>query len=77
MTNKEIAVKVLNMYGCCTSKEIAHFARLRLNESMTPTQAAGAIRPLIAKGLAANSKNDKNVTVYWLTEEGKRVLKEE
>ena len=44
---------------------------------MTPTQAAGAIRPLVAKGLAANSKNDKNVTVYWLTEEGKRVLKEE
>lgn len=77
MTNKEIAVKVLNMYGCCTSKEIAHFAQLRLNESLTPIQAAGAIRPLVTKGLAANSKNDKNVTVYWLTEEGKRVLKKE
>lgn len=72
MTNKEIVIEVLSMYSCCTSKEIAHFAKLRLNKDITPTQAAGAIRPLISHGLVSSSKNDKNITVYWLTEEGKK-----
>ena len=37
-------------------------------------QAAGALRPLTAKGYAANSKNEYNKTVHWLTTAGKEAL---
>ena len=66
MTNKEIVIEVLSMYNCCTSKEIVHFAKLRLNQNITSAQVAGILRSMISYNQAGSSKNDKNVTVYWL-----------
>lgn len=73
MTNKRIVGNILKTYGCCSSKQIANLANLRMGVSITPTQAAGAIRPLVSHGYASSSKDDKNVTIYWLTEEGKKI----
>ncbi len=77
MTNKEIVMEILDTYGCSNSKQIANLAYLRLNEHITPAQAAGAIRPLVKAGWAGSSKDDKNTTIYWLTEEGKKNKKKE
>lgn len=66
MSNKEIVIEILQTYGCSTAKQIANLAHRDYDVALTPAQVSGVIRPLIAKGLAANSKNDKNMTVYWL-----------
>ena len=65
MEKKDLVKEVLNTYGCSTSKEIANLIYRNYGIQITPAQVAGVIRPMIAKGLAASSKNDKNVTVYW------------
>lgn len=66
MSNKEIVIEILNTYGCSTSKEIVNLAYRKFNISITPSQVAGIMRPLISRGLSASSKNDKNITVYWM-----------
>lgn len=68
MTNKEAVIRVLKDYGCSTSKEIAVLALRDYQVSMTPASAAGAIRPLISAGLAANSKDASGRIKYWLTD---------
>lgn len=67
MDKKEAVVKVLDTYGCSTSKEIAVLALRDFGLALTPAQVAGTMRPLIAKGLAASSKDSKGATKYWLT----------
>ena len=77
MENKEMVVEVLNDYGAMTSRQIAVQINLRHDVVLSPAQVAGAMRPMVAKGYAANSKDSHNKTVYWLTDFGKReVLKE-
>ena len=77
MTNKELVVNVLNTYGAMTSRQIAVQVNLNHGVVITPAQAAGAIRPLIVKGYAANSKDGGGKTYYWLTDEGKNSLQKE
>ena len=48
-----------------------------LRTGYRPAQAAGAIRPLVKAGWAGSSQDDKNTTIYWLTEEGKKNKKKE
>lgn len=66
MSNKEMITNTLHTYGPSTSKEIANLVIREYNTRLSPSQIAGSLRPLIAKGVAASSKNDKNVTVYWM-----------
>lgn len=66
MTNKEAVVDVLSKYGCMTSKEIAVMVMRDYELSVTPAQVAGSLRPLIAQGLAASSKDSYGKTKYWL-----------
>lgn len=66
MSNKEVVIEVLKKYGCSSSRQIAILALRDYDVHMTPAQVSGALRPMIAKGLAANSKDDKNTTIYWL-----------
>lgn len=74
MTNKDMIVDVLNIYGAMTSHQIAVQVNKVHNVVLTPAQVAGAMRPLVAKSYAANSKDAKNKTVYWLTDFGKQEL---
>ena len=66
MTNKEMVVQVLGDYGAMTSRQIAVQINNKLGVILTPAQIAGAVRPLIAKGEAASSKDEHNQTRYWL-----------
>ena len=66
MTNKEMVVEVLGNYGAMTSRQIAVQIHNKLGVTLTPTQVAGAIRPLIVAGKAASSKDERNQTRYWL-----------
>ena len=75
MKNKDMVVSVLRDYGAMTSSQIAVQVNIRYDVSMTPAQAAGALRPLTAKGYAANSKDGYGKTVHWLTDAGKEALK--
>lgn len=74
MTNKELVVNVLNTYGAMTSRQIAVQINNKHGISITPAQVAGALRPLAAKGMTANSKDAHGKSVYWLTDYGKQEL---
>lgn len=70
-TNKEMIIEVLDTYGAMTSHQIAVQINNKMGVVLTPAQVAGALRPLIARGEAANSKNAYGKTVYWITDFGK------
>ena len=67
MSNKEVVVEILSTYGAMTSTQIAVQAQVKKGFSITPAQVAGVLRPLIATGKAASSKNEYNKNVYWIT----------
>ena len=77
MTNKELVVDVLNTYGAMTSRQIAVQINNVHGVILTPAQVAGAMRPLTAKGMTANSKDAHSKSVYWLTDYGKQELLKE
>lgn len=67
MTNKDVIIKILNEHPCLTAMEVRQFAKRLYNYDITPQAVAGAMRPLIAAGLAASDKHPSNgKTVYWL-----------
>lgn len=67
MTNKDVIIKILNEHPCLTAMEVRQFAKRLYNYDITPQAVAGAMRPLIATGLAASDKHPSNgKTVYWL-----------
>ena len=66
MTNKEMVVEVLTKYGAMTSKQLAVQLNVKKGVIMTPAQVAGVLRPMIAKGEVANSKDERNQTRYWM-----------
>lgn len=76
MTNREKVVKILNTYGAMTSKQCANLINREFGGIITPAQVSGAVRPLIAKGYIANSKDAHNKSVYWMTDYGKEAMKE-
>jgi hypothetical protein len=71
VTNKEMVAEILSTYGAMTSKQIAVQLNIKKGVVLTPAQVAGALRPLVAQGKAANSKDGKGGTRYWLTDFGK------
>ena len=67
MTNKDVIIKVLSTHSCLTAMEMRQFAKRLYNYDITPQAVAGAMRPLIAAGLAASGvRPDNEKTVYWL-----------
>ena len=68
-SNREMIVEVLNTYGAMTSKQIANIVNRDFKTTITPSQVAGAIRPLIATGKAAASKDAYGKAVYWTNKE--------
>lgn len=67
MTNKDVILQVLSAHSCLTAMEVRQFAKRLCNYNITPQAVAGAMRPLIAAGLAASGvRPDNGKTVYWL-----------
>ena len=70
MTNRDIVIKVLNEHPCLTAMEVRQFAKRLCTYDITPQAVAGAMKPLIAAGLAASDKHPSNgKTVYWINKE--------
>ena len=70
MTNKDVVIKVLNEHPCLTAMEVRQFAKRLCNYDITPQAVAGAMKSLIAAGLAASDKHPSNgKTVYWINKE--------
>ena len=69
MSNREMVVKVLKEYGAMTARQIAVQINNKMGIVLTSAQIAGAMRPLIAQGKAANSKDGSGKTVYWMNKE--------
>ena len=69
MTNKEMVAEILGTYGAMTSKQIAVQLNIKKGVVLTPAQVAGALRPLVAQGRAANSKDGRGQTRYWMVEQ--------
>lgn len=70
MTNKDVVIKVLSNHSCLTAMEVRQFAKRLCDYDITPQAVAGAMKPLIAAGLAASDKHPSNgKTVYWLNKE--------
>ena len=67
-TNKEMVSEILKTYGAMTSKQIAVQLYNKMGVSLTPAQVAGSLRPLIAKGEVASSKDDRGGMRYWFME---------
>ena len=68
-TNKEMVMEVLAEYGAMTSQQIAVQINNKMGVVLTPAQVAGALRPLVAQGKAANSKDARGKMRYWLVKE--------
>ena len=68
MTNNEMVAEILTKYGAMTSKQIAVQLYNKMGVSLTPAQVSGSLRPLIAKGEVASSKDDRNQMRYWFVE---------
>lgn len=67
MTNKDVVLQVLSTHSCLTAMEVRQFAKRLYDYDITPQAVAGAMRPLIAAGLAASGiRPDNGKTVYWL-----------
>ena len=69
MTNKELVVDVLETYGAMTSRQICVQVNNKHGVILTPSQVAGALRPLVAAAKVANSKDEHNKTRYWINKE--------
>lgn len=68
-SNKEMVIEMLSTYGAMTSRQISVQLYNKKGVSLTPAQVAGALRPLIAQGKAANSKDGYGQTRYWMVEQ--------
>lgn len=66
MEKKEMVIKILKESGTLTAKQISAFAKRKYSFDITPQGASGVLRPLIAQGFAASSKDEHGKTRYWL-----------
>lgn len=69
MTNKDMVTAVLWSYGCSTSNEIANLVHKDFGITITPSQCAGSLRPLIAAGKCSSSNCGLGKTKYWLNKD--------
>lgn len=69
ISNKEAIYNILKTYGCSTSKQIANLIHRKFDITLTPTQVAGSMRPMIKAGQIGSSKDSSGSTRYWLNED--------
>lgn len=69
--------KALISHGCQTSRQLKVYANRMYSEDYSGGSIGAALRKLVQKGMAAHSENERGEKVYWLTEFGRGVVKEE
>lgn len=69
MENFEVIREVLRRRSCQTAERIAGTARQMFQFEISPSQVAGCMRSLVARGLASSSKDENGKTVYWIQED--------
>ena len=74
MEKQKMIVEVLKNYGCSTAADISRLVKREFGENITVNSVAGTLRPMIARGLAANADNGNGKKVYWITDYGKEKL---
>lgn len=70
MTNEEkraAVIKIYADYGSMSSIQASNFLKRKMATDISPSGVAGIMRVLYNQGLANHSKNEKNITIYWLT----------
>ena len=69
--------RALCAHGCQTSHQLKTYSNRMYNEDYSVGSIGAALRKLVQKGLAAYSENERGQKVYWLTDFGVTVVKEE
>ena len=69
--------KALLQHGCQTSNQLRTYSNRVYGEDYSGGSIGAALRKLVQKGYAAYSENEKSQKVYWLTDFGIAVVKEE
>lgn len=69
--------KALLSHGCQTSRQLKTYANRMYSEDYSGSSIGAALRKLVQKGMAAYSENERGEKVYWLTDFGVDVVKEE
>ena len=69
--------RALLSHGCQTSRQLKTYANRMYSEDYSGGSIGAALRKLVQKGMAAHSENERGEKVYWLTEFGRGVVKEE
>lgn len=72
---REMIIQTLLAYGCSSANDIGRLVKKNYGIIVTPAKIAGALRPLISRGMAASSDNGNNKKVYWITDYGKEFYK--
>ena len=67
MENREVVREILEMSGCQSSKSISAMAMRKFGFEISPAQASGVLRAMIARREAASSSDGAGQKLYWLT----------
>lgn len=69
--------KALLQHGCQTSHQLRTYSNRVFGEDYSVGSIGAALRKLVQKGYGAYSENEKGQKVYWLTDFGTAIVKEE
>ena len=69
--------KALLSHGCQTSRQLKTCSNRMYDEDYSGGSIGAALRKLVQKGMVAYSENKRGEKVYWLTDFGIEVVKEE
>ena len=67
MEKQEVVKMVLELSGCQSSKSISAMAMRKFGLEISPAQASGVLRAMIARGEVASSSDGAGQKLYWLT----------
>ena len=67
METKEVVKKILEESSCQSSKSISAMAMRKFDFEISPAQASGVLRAMVARGEVASSDDGAGQRLYWLT----------
>ena len=69
--------RALYSHGCQTSHQLHTYSNRVYNEDHSVGSIGAALRKLVAQGMAAYSENERGQKVYWLTDWGMDLIRQE
>ena len=69
--------RALYSHGCQTSHQLHTYSNRVYNEDYSVGSIGAALRKLVAQGIAAYSENERGQKVYWLTDWGMDLIRQE